>query len=359
MKDDQQRTEPIRHAAQQLDPFLTKDRLQRFSFFSANLTNFLPLMAPHRHGPLFREAWMNQQLCALDQRYFDRELPVPVVGWDSGLTSRLREHPGLVCTLHAGSYRLLSYLMAKERIPFAVLLSAETCRQQGPGFRQLFRQLHSGSGLCELPMIDAEQPGAIWRSLHLLKKGYNLLVYLDGDTGMPADRKRKLLRIPFLAQHLYVRKGVTFLAGKGKLPLYPICTFRRADGSLQVVADDPITAGDLPPQVFAPLALSRIFSFFGSHVVHFPAQWENWFCLHRQLDHSGLLYPDIPPSPELPDSSRVLPDPLAYGLYYHGSRHFLLEKWGYRSYPVTGDLYALLWNYWQSTVDIFWPAQSL
>src|SRR5690606_40632056 len=112
----------------------------------------------------------------------------------------------------------------------------------------------------------------------------------------------------------------------------PICTFRRTDGSLQVVADDPITAGDLPPQVFAPLALSRMFSCFGNYVVHFPAQWENWFCLHRQLDHSRLLYADNPPLPELTGSSRVLPDPLAYGLYCHGSKHFLLEKWGYRSY---------------------------
>src|SRR5690606_16375205 len=150
----------------------------------------------------------------------------------------------------------LGYLMAKERVPFAVLLSAATCRQQGPHFRQLFRQLYSSSGLRELPLIDAEQPGAIWELSHLLKKGYNLLVYLDGDTGMPADRKRKLLRIPFLAQHLYVRKGVTFLAGKLKRPLYPVCTFRRTDGSLQIVADDPIVTGDLPPQVFAPLALS-------------------------------------------------------------------------------------------------------
>lgn len=348
MKYYQQRAEHIRHDAQQLDPFLTKDRLQRFSFFSANLTNFLPLMAPHRHGTLFREAYRNQQLCALDQRYFGRELPVPVAGWDSELTSRLREHPGLVCTLHAGSSRLLSYLMAKERLPFAVLLSTETCRQQGPDFRQLFRQLHSSSGLRELPLIDAEQPGAIWESLQLLRKGYNLLVYLDGDTGLPADRKRKLLRIPFLAQHFYVRKGVTFLARKLNRPLYPIGTFRQTDGSLQVVADDPIVAGDLPPQVFAPLVLSRMFSFFGNHLLHFPAQWENWFFLHRQLDHSGLLYPDTPPVQVLPEDSRALPDPLAYGLYYQGSRHFLLEKWGYRSYPVTGELYKLLWNYWQN-----------
>jgi len=332
----------IKEAAHLLNPFETIDRLERFSFFSANLTNFIPTLPYAQHSLLFRKAYAYQRLSLLDEQYFDREVPLEVEGWSGPLADRVGERPHVICTLHAGSYRYVSYLLTVSRIPFAVLISGQAMAQAA-GFRKRYADWHRRHGLSgELPIIAADDPRAIWQMLKLLKAGYQLLVYLDGFTGLETNEDQ-LQAVPFMGQHLKVRRGASFLAQRLKLPLLPMLCMR--DGNtIRVVADDPICGYD--DSQFSALAMTRMFSFFASHLLFDPAQGENWFFLHQQIE-TAALHSCREQAVAIPKQhAGSLPTPDQYGMYRHAERCFLLKKAGCQSYEMKSDYFDMLWTQW-------------
>lgn len=341
-------TEKLRERARSIDVFENIDRFGQFSFFSANLTNFMPLLAADRHIDTFQEAYLNQQLCLLDDQYFTSKVPMPIRGWREGTAEMLKAEPGVICTLHAGSYRILSYLLTVSRMPFAILMAGDTAKTQGPLFRSRYAEWQrNNGGDGELPIIPADDPRAIWQIVRLLRSGHQLLFYLDGFSGLPADMASQLQRLPFLAQHLYIRKGAAVLAQKAGVPLYPINNIRQDDGSLLVVADDPVRPVDMPAQDYAAFALPRVFSFFSNQIMHAPAQWENWFFMHFQVDAERLILPD-PLRVVLGDIAKeALPQVSDYGVYRHGNGYYLLEKKGYKSYRMDKANFSRLWSFWK------------
>ncbi|WP_257667201.1 hypothetical protein [Parapedobacter tibetensis] len=336
----------IEEAARLLDPFENFDRFQQFSVFSANIANFLPMLNYEHHLALFRRAYANQQLSLLDERYFDREVPVAVHGWDAQVISRLRAQPGIICTFHAGSYRLISYLLARQRIPFALLMAHRAHAKQGADFQRRFDDLRKRHGLSDaLPIIDAEQPTAVWKITRLLKQGYHLLVYVDGYTGLPVAGNGKLQNIPFLGQHLYVRKGAAFLAHKLRVPLHPVFCMRLENGDIRVMADPSLGFPEAPPQLAVEWAITHIFCRFSNHLLHSPGQWENWFFLHHQVDHGQLLGNGL--GAQAPVNDTQLPTPASHGLLSHNGKYFLLEKKGYKTFSIAKPVFEMLWGTWK------------
>ncbi len=339
-------TERIRHAGSLLDPFATLERLKQFSFFSANLTNFLPLLDYSKHLHIYKDAYINQRLSLLDEQYFGEEVPLDVCGWEDSKIADLLDRPSIICTLHAGSYRYVTYLLTKSNVRFAVLISGQAVQKQGEGFKQRYADWYQRRGtVAELPIIDAENPRAIWEMIRLVKSGYHVVVYLDGFTGLPTPQK-ELQRVPLFAQHIFVRKGVSFLAHKLGLPLVPILCLR-SKNAIEVVYDTPICPSSLPLEVFSSLALTRVFAFFANQLVLRPAQWENWFFLHHQLNTTALNKHMDTLFFEGMDEPETLPQPTHYGLYTHHDRFFLLEKWGYTSYELKQDYFDLIWSAWR------------
>lgn len=341
-------TAALREQAWALDPFERIERLQQFTFFSANLANFMPHMDYGQHIHLFREARLNQQLSHVDQRYFDRILPYRVAGWDSKLVGRLKSRPGIICTLHMGSYRLLNYLLAKEGVPFAVLMSSEASQRQGEGFRQLFdqvRRVHDGA---RLAIIEAESREGVWQMMRYLKAGYNLLVYADGYGGLQTDR-HKLLGVPFLAQHLLVRQGVAFIAAKMRVPLYPMVSLRNQNGDISVLAEEPLDGADADSPSWPRLAMTWLFACFGRWIAQRPAQWENWFFMHQQIDLRQVAFPESLMATKEAEAWDTLPVPDTYGLYSAQGRHYLLRKLGYESYPIAETMFAQLRDTWRES----------
>jgi len=325
------------------------DRFSQFSFFSANLTNFMPWLAPAQHPVLFQEAFVNQQLSLLDDRYFTTGIPMPVHGWDSAIAPMLQDQPGIICTLHAGSYRILAYLLTVSRMPFAVLMAGKVANEQGAAFRARYAEWQErNGGALTLPIIPAEEPRGLWQALRLLRQGYHLLVYLDGFTGLPTDRDKNMQCLPFLGQHLYVRRGAAWLAQQAHVPLYAINNIRQADGSLLMMADEPIHHMEVSRHGGEDLAMSRMFAFFSKQIIQAPAQWENWFFLHFQLDVNRMTRCEplsiLAREAEEPNG---LPDWKHYGLYRDGKRHYLLEKKGYQSYEMERMYFNRLWRYWK------------
>lgn len=329
----------IRTQTDNLSPYHNLQRLTQFSFFGANMANFLPEVPYGKHLSYFKEASFHQQVSHLDQRYFTGELPFELVGWDAGLRHKLETEPGIICTLHMGSYRLINYLLANAGLSFSILMSRHTSARQGATFRQLFESLRGKHKTLDIQIIEAEDPGVVWKLSACLKRGMNILVYVDGDTGLPAQ-SHQLLKIPFLAQHLFVRKGVAFLADLLGKPLYPIICHRSDNNAVIVSAGSPIRLDTNRRGSGHELALTYLFAYFGSVIMRHPAQWENWFLLHHQIDvkHIDADYTETP--------QECVPQRDEYGLVCSDKAYFLLRKKGYNSYRINQLMYEGLVEKW-------------
>src|SRR3546814_14815661 len=91
-----------------LDPEASSTMQSLYTFFSANLLHYLPTIPEDQHLRYFRLCCRYQKLNLLDQQFFGPDFPLEIRGWDSDWAAGIRRQPGIICTMHSGSYRLLT-----------------------------------------------------------------------------------------------------------------------------------------------------------------------------------------------------------------------------------------------------------
>ncbi|PPK99503.1 LpxL/LpxP family acyltransferase [Parapedobacter indicus] len=338
-EDYQKRASYIRKLAATMNPYETMNRLYQFTFLSANLINFLPTMAYSQHLSMFGASFFNQQMNRLDYECFADELPYGTTGWTEATIDRLKATPGIICTLHMGAYRLINYLLARSGVPFAILMSARASQQQGEDFKRLFQAIQTGQPDAKLAIIEAESRGTIWQLMGLLKRGYNLLMYLDGYSGQPTQQDQ-LVTVPFLAQHVLLRKGAAFLANRLEKPLYPILCVRQPNYDVRILEGTSLYGSRTADETWPELAMNHLFAFFGTVIQHHPAQWENWFFLHQQVNVKQLY------AGQTNNFFHSALDPADFGIFGLHGKHYLLRKRGYESFEISKNVFHEVWKLW-------------
>lgn len=104
------------------------------------------------------------------------------------------------------------------------------------------------------------------------------------------------------------------------IPIYPTYNFREDPDTISVFNGQPLHPQGHAMEAFEAIAMSAIYGHFASLLMHYPMQWENWFRLHLNIDHSQR----IQPTGEAPH----------VGLFESGGDFFLLEKRNYRVIPM-------------------------
>src|SRR5690606_2486951 len=121
---------------------------------------------------------------------------------------RLRRAPGIICTYHTGSYRLICRLLAAAEMSAALLLATDVLKVQGLDFLEIYRQAAGAHAGAELMLIDAERPTSLMAMARAAKRGLPILAYIDGNAGAgAASRSHNLAEISFLAGRMPVRQG--------------------------------------------------------------------------------------------------------------------------------------------------------
>lgn len=260
-----------------------------FAAFSANLGLFLPRIPMSQHPELFRQTLLNQRLANLDEYY----LPQLQIHWAPGGEldfERLRASPAIVCTYHTGSYRLLSYLLMEQHISIALLLASKVIHEQGEGMMAHAMQIGKRSGTtCTL--IDAEQPMAGLHILKALRQGATVVAYVDGNTGVLANRENaNLTTVRFIGKEIRVRKGLPQLARRAGADLYGVMALRNADYTPLMVCARFVSPNHLGDEGGAAdqHVMQLFYADLEKAVKGNPWLWENWFYLHEQLNwHSS------------------------------------------------------------------------
>lgn len=313
----------------------------QYAFVSASLSNFLPQLPVEDHHMIYRRILLHQQLSLLDES-FPRVMQHLLLEVPPGFSVlAFRRQPAIFCTFHNGSYRLINFLLKRERIPYALLAGGKILSQEKSRFEKNFSRYKVKDSF-PLSFIDAEHPAAAIAMLRALRQGKSLLVYLDGNTGTGAASadNAHLCNIAFLAQRLLVRSGVAFLADRCAVPLVPVINYRTdlRHNTLRFFA--PVTVPGVGQEA-AALAMQQLYDHLTPLLISDPSQWEAWLYLHK--------YARVSPVSAITGTPRSVP---AYGgfvfnsgefaTFKTGQQGFLLRKNAYASFPISENLYDLL-----------------
>src|SRR5690606_4233898 len=252
-----------------------------FTFFSANLEHFLPLVPLAEHESLFKQSVAYHRMGALDLTFGAAGYIPPLVGWDVQWLDKLRTQPGIIASAHTGTHLLIAVLMAKASIPFVLLAAGHLINRLKRIWKDIIRAFPGSS----LPrVVDASSPWALRQLIEHAQAGTNVLVYWDGQQGaVGLDQPGKRVSVPFLGQHLLLRRGIAFVAHTAGAPIYPLVCFRQRDQSVACFHRSAVPACNTTVDRFADYALQAISAHFASLLIHFPAQWYNWTQLQHQV----------------------------------------------------------------------------
>lgn len=296
----------------------------REALFRANLYHFMPDYPALGYADLYQQIKANQQQAAADYHSGCSDW-VANAGLElSDWLADLRTRPGIIATFHTGSYRLLNLCLATAGLPLALLVSADVVAREGRAMRQRQQQIHDGKDQNHpFELLEAEDPQVLRKLCRLLARGYQVIVYVDGNMGSDGHRmSAHLLTIPFLSGKLKVRQGIALMAYLARVPIYPIWSEWK-HGRSRLIPSVPIfiEEGESREQ-YGVRVINALYSILEKAVEQDPATWECWQYLHPWIVPKKV--------------SRIQTEEQYQGLRWHAFRHrkklYLIDAQNYQFY---------------------------
>ncbi|MGK6352217.1 hypothetical protein [Parapedobacter sp. DT-150] len=316
------------------------DKQRHFTIFCANMRRFRPDIPWIAMPDLFRKLNVRMALAAMDQTHPAVWTANTVTGWTAEWVRGLLDRPGIVCTYHTGSYRLLCRKLIAERVPFALLVSDAVLKQQGAAFGDQYSAGFGTDGAAEtLMLINAQRPNALFAIRDALRAGRQLVAYIDGNTGSGASvGTRGLVEVDFFRSTMPVRSGLAYVAQLMDVPVYPVVCTRPLTAHIRFEFPEACwTDRRLDRTAGAARTTRYLYRVLERAIRTQPEEWEGWLYLHKlpanRLKSAGVARHGRPWT----RGSGSLPLPID-GHYY------ALDVSTWRSYPIGEKEFGQLLN---------------
>ncbi len=319
----------------------------KFNIVSACLSNYLPNILHSEHEQIFRNIFLHQQLSIFEQSFYDLSDYIVYENLNAEIWDLLRKRPSIICTFHTGSYRLINLFLAKNKIPYSLVISSEVIQQQGNAFKEMFKELDKGSDNYEkFNVIDATSPHSALQMIKELRKGRNLVVYIDGNSGAGNETidNNNNCEIDFLSWKIFARQGVGFLSHVMQTPVLTVVSYRKTITDIRLKFFDPISSDPKQDRkVSAKKTTQHIYDLVAPIIKLYPEQWEAWLYLHKvAVTKDNNLGPDDELT-ILPNATdKLLFNSSCFGIFKIVSKAFLFQKSNYKSYRISDVVYDFL-----------------
>lgn len=312
---------------------------KQFAVFSANLYNAFPKLSPKKYLPLFKQVHINRRLSFLDVEHVAYPDVLHIDGWNDAWVQGLKDRPGIICTYHTGSYRLVNYLLIQAGMPVSLVVSAKAYQMEEKLKQNLYQHLATDIHAA-FELINAEESHALIHMARALRNGRSLVLYIDGNTGTKVEEcvARNLVELKFFGQKMRVRKGLAVLAYRLACPIYPIICRRLRNTGVVYSMHKPIIRINADEEAsFTNWATKILYKYLEDFLRQYPEQWEGWLYLQDSL--MARKAREISPN---------FDDLREWSLYRNQQKGFLLHRPSYRIYPVELSDYRQL-KHWFGT----------
>lgn len=240
-----------------------------YALFSAHIHRYLPALSWGEHAALYQR-W----------RVYHQPQPVhAALHWDTSLLADLKlGAPQILVLFHLGMHAFLPQVLADEGIQFDLLLDRKVFAQHQTLFAAL-QTARQEQGAC-YRFLMSDDPQVLLKARSAIQAGRHLLIFADGNSGT-SDQIDKKVKISFLANDLFVRKGIALLSALLGASILPI-SHRTVAGHRQLLTGTAI--GQLPNEkreVYIQRSMQLLYDFLSSQIRDEPWRWECWGYLHK------------------------------------------------------------------------------
>lgn len=321
----------LEERVRQMSIYENEETFRLYTFFKANVKHFMPNRAKDKLEQAFREVCLHQHLSWKDLNNEQQEEQPSISGIEPSFFESIIARPGIICTYHLGSYRMINKLLSKAEIPFSLLVNANV-------FEEESKQETGGGGFVrDFDLIDAEQPTALLKMMRALKKGKSLLVYIDGNTGVNSGKENHVV-VEFMSGRLWVRKGIAVLAQLMQCPIYPLSCLRTSLYSLAYSSAEAIIPpkGKQPDPLFVQQTMQKLYKQLEKIVYTQPFQWECWLYLHQ-----FMVLPE-PGKRGKKVQIKELLNPDAWASFSIDGHYFALDLENFSSFEIAEPIYKMM-----------------
>lgn len=271
------------------------NQLKDFNFMSANLSRFMPQIPIDTHWDVYIKIITTMRL-----REFDLTDLHKISDKISNTNQLFKnaEVPKIYITCHLGFCKAsISLLILGGVKKIALVVDDLTYRNQASkiltineNFRNLFDLKN------DLKIINVEKPNTALEMIQLIKSGYSLFAYIDGNSGYKGVyNKEKTIEVPFLNSTICSRTGLSKIAHFMNVPIIPFVAYYSDDGLVphikffeKIKKDEHVEIED-----FTIETTKKLYKFFEYYIEKYFDQWESWFYIHKYLPKEILSSKNI------------------------------------------------------------------
>ncbi|EKB03372.1 MULTISPECIES: hypothetical protein [Myroides] len=293
------------------------------------------------HENFAREVKYFQSWASFDQKYVELLDTMDVV-YDQNSKELLdNKQSTIYCTYHVGSYRILNMHLISKQIPFVLITDKQYIEKQGDetylDIEKLNNQINKGVFNFDFQIINAENRNSILQIRDYIKRGYSLVFYIDGNSGVPLRDNKNLEEVVFLDSIILARKGIAYISSRFELPIIPVVAPREDWGKIKLIFKAPILQVDQDSESYIKQTTQKLFLILEHYIKKYPSQWEGWLYLEKFLPKETIENKDL-----IPRGNSLLFNFQRYHILKFNTVNVLFDKLTLVSIEMSNELFTLL-----------------
>ena len=321
-------SEVAREVAQVKPASAQEDRYDNaYHLADANLRYFFPDACARWRRDVLAGIFFLQRMASADQDNYLLAETTPLDDPEGMLGLRHAGTGRIFCTYHVGSYRHLIHFLAKAGIDCLLFAAGGTLGRQGDSYMRTSRGLNALGWPGTLELVDANHASSLLHALRALKRGKSVIIYIDGNSGVGANRDRDSLRtVEFLGREILVRSGVAYLSQLAGAPVVPVTCVRDAGHRLGMTVHPAIRPAGEERELYAQQTTQALYALLERTIAGRPDQWEGWMYAEKFLKRAPSAPRELAPATLPPEGRPVVADTDRFALLMYGAQPVLLDK---------------------------------
>ena len=248
------------------------------------------------------------------------------------------KEPVIFASFHLGSYRKFNSILYELGHKIVIVIDESFYIKQQENIINNVAPLLKGKVSSDFIILNVMDKTSIFKLKHLIKNGYVMSIYLDGNTGINSDNvtfSKSYIPINFLNNIIYVKNGIGKLAALLGAKIVPIIAHRDEEENNNIVFYKEIEILEFEnKQNFAIRSIEEAYKLFEIMLNTYPTQWESWLYIHKWFKR-GFTTSFIERRSNSIDYNF---NHDRYALFKLVDSFFLFDLFDYQSYPITQEL---------------------
>lgn len=314
--------------------YATKD----YHFLSANLSRFMPHIPVEKHWDIYLNVLYTMRL-----RDFDLHYLLSLTSELSNDSEKTVTSPKIYITCHLGFCKAsISLLMLKGISKIALVVDNNTYVKQAETIYSINNKFSEMFGLNNsFKIVDVEKSNTVLEMMKLVKEGYSLFAYIDGNSGYKGVyNKEKTIDIPFLDSTVASRTGLSAISFFTRTPIVPLVSYYDDKDYPITKFLDEIIPDSRDIKTYMADTTRQMYKVFEGYISKHYDQWESWFYFHKYLDEKTLMRQNETIS--LEDITAEDFRKNKFGIFKIEKDGYLFNKEAYQIYPISNKQFDQL-----------------